>query len=188
MALIVEDGSGVAGANSYISVTDARAYATARGLRLPTTSAEALAYAALIGLSTLTPDEAVEILLTMGLDFIEGFRSQFQGSKTAEANALQWPRTGACLDGFELDDDEIPAVLPQAQAQLACDAYGGGTPVSLMPSGTDGREVLREKVDVIEVQYSPGSGGSPQPTFTAARALLRPLLRGAGLFLQTVRV
>ena len=35
MALTIEDGSGVAGANSYIDVAAARTYAAARGLTLP---------------------------------------------------------------------------------------------------------------------------------------------------------
>lgn len=34
MAIIVEDGTGVTGANSYISLADARTYATNRGFEL----------------------------------------------------------------------------------------------------------------------------------------------------------
>lgn len=173
MALTIENGTGVAGANSYISVTDARTYAAARGLTLPAT------------------EGAVEVLLTKALDYIEALRGEFQGIKTASTQALQWPREGAYLDGYELDVDEIPDVLPDAQAQLACDAYGAGTAVDLMPAGT-GREVIMERVEgAVQVQYAPSGTTAPQPYLTKARALLEPLLRGhgmGGIRLEAVRV
>jgi hypothetical protein len=168
MALIIEDGSGVAGANSYISVTNAKAYAAARGLTIGTV------------------DAAIEILLTKALDYIEALRGEFQGSKTDATQALQWPRAGAYLDGVEIEDDEIPAVLPMAQAQLAVDAYT----LDLMPVG-DGRAVVRERVEgAVEVQYDPGGNTNAQPSLTAAMALLEPLLESAigGGLLSSLRV
>lgn len=174
MALTIETGAGVAGANSYISVTDARAYASARGLTLP---------AAGVGTDPL------EALLIKACDYIEALRGEFQGTKVTKDQALQWPRDGAVVDGYDVDTDEIPAILPLAQAQLACDCYARSDAL-LMPSG-DGREVVRERVEgAVDVQYSPGSGNNPQPEFTAARALLAPLLISAlsGGQLGTVRV
>lgn len=166
MALVIEDGSGVAGANSYIDVTAARAYASARGLSLPATDAD------------------VEVLLIKAMDFIEAFRTEFQGLKTDTAQALQWPRTGATLDGYEVASDTIPTVLASAQAQLAADA----NLQELMPTRT-GREVVMEKVDVISVQYAESGDTNPQPIFTKAEALLKPLLK-RGLFgsLRSLRV
>ena len=166
MALTIEDGSGVAGANSYIDVTAARAYATARGLSLPATDGE------------------VEALLVKAMDFIEAFRGDFQGLKTAATNALQWPRTGVTLDGYTLADDAIPQVLKDAQAQLAVDANAQ----DLMPTGA-GREVVMERVDVVQVQYAESGNTNPQPIFTKAEALLKPLFK-SGLFgsLRSLRV
>jgi hypothetical protein len=166
MVLVIEDGSGVAGANSYIDVTAARAYASARGLSLPAADAD------------------VEVLLIKAMDFIEAFRTEFQGLKTDAAQALQWPRTGATLDGYEVASDTIPTVLASAQAQLAADA----NLQELMPTGT-GREVVMEKVDVISVQYTESGDTNPQPIFTKAEALLKPLLK-RGLFgsLRSLRV
>lgn len=166
MALIVEDGSGVAGANSYIDVATARAYTTARGLSLP------------VG------DGAVEVLLIKAVDFIEAFREDFQGLKTVGTNALQWPRAGVTLDGYALADNLIPQVLKNAQAQLAVDA----NTQDLMPSST-GREVVMEKVDVVQVQYAESGNANPQPIFTKAEALLRPLFK-QGLYgsLRSLRV
>lgn len=167
MALIIEDGTGVVGANSYIDATEARAYATARGLSLPVADAE------------------VEQLLIKAMDFIEAFRGEFQGLKTSADQSLQWPRTGAALDGYDLAVDSIPTVLKSAQAQLAADA----NLQDLMPVGA-GKEVVMEKVDVVQVQYAETGDTNPQPIFTKAEALLKPLLK-SGLFggvLRSVRV
>lgn len=166
MPLTIEDGTGVAGANSYADVTGARAYATARGLTLPVADAD------------------IEALLILAMDFIEAHRSQFQGVKTASTNPLQFPRTGVSLDGYELADSAIPQILKDAQAQLAIDAVSS----SLMPTGT-GREVIKEKVDVIEVSYATSGNTNTQPIFTKAVAMLRPLLK-SGLFgeLRSLRV
>ncbi len=166
MALIVEDGSGVAGANSYASVAEVRAWAGVRGLTLPAT------------------DGAVEILVVKAMDFLESFRARFTGSKADAAQALQWPRTGATLDGVLLEDDVIPAELKSALFQLTVDAQT----LDLQPTGT-GREVLREKVDVIETEYAERGSGTVLPQFTKALAFLQPLLSSSGAFgLRTVRI
>lgn len=162
MALVIEDGSGVAGANSYISVVDAQAYATARGLAVVITEAS----------------------LIRACDYLESLRAEYQGTKTDEDQALQWPRYGAYLDGASIDSDEIPDVLPKAQAQLACDILAG---TDIMPT-SDGREVVEETVQgAVSVKYAP-TGSAPVPQFPAARALLEPLLSSHSHFLETVRV
>jgi hypothetical protein len=48
-----------------------------------------------------------------------------------------------------------------------------------MPTG-DGREVIREKIDVLETEYAPGSGGAAQPVLSKVRAFLAPVLKTAG--------
>jgi hypothetical protein len=166
MALTIEDGSGVAGANSYIDVATARTYAVARGLTLP------------------AADGDVEALLIKAMDFIEAYRGDFQGIKTSATNPLQWPRTGVTLDGYPLAADSIPQVLKDAQAQLAVEAQNA----DLMPTGT-GREVVMERVDVVQVQYAESGNTNPQPIFTKAEALLKPLFK-SGLFgsLRSLRV
>lgn len=170
VALIIEDGTGVANADSYITLVEARAYAAKRGLSLPASPAG---------------DAELEQLLIKAMDYIEAKRDEFQGTKTESDQSLQWPRSGVTIDGFEIDDDFIPKALKDAQAQLAVD----GQTTDLMPAGT-GREVIKEKVDVIEVQYAEQGSGSVQPVFTKAEALLAPLLeRGVtGFALSSVRV
>jgi hypothetical protein len=55
-----------------------------------------------------------------------------------------------------------------------------------MPTGS-GKEVIRKKIDVIETEYAPGSGGAVQPVLSKVRAFLSPLmLSGAGMGSLTV--
>lgn len=157
MALVIEDGSLVAGANSFVTVAEVRAFAEVRASTLP------------------VADGDVEAACIRAMDYINAFRDKFKGIKVAASQALQWPRVGASVDGFELAQTEIPGVLKDAQCQLAVDAAA----LDLQPSG-DGREVIREKVDVLETEYRPGAGGNPQPALTKARAMLEPLLRSGG--------
>lgn len=166
MALIVEDGSGVTGANTYASVDDARAYAVARGLALSTT------------------DSDVEILLTNAADLIESLRSRFKGQKTDNAQAMQWPRKCVYIDDAcdPFPDNAIPAELVKAQCQFAFDA----SLTDLQPTG-DGRQTISEKVDVLEVHYSDQGGSVVQPVFTKAYAILQPLLKFASA-LTSVRI
>jgi NAD(P)-dependent dehydrogenase (short-subunit alcohol dehydrogenase family) len=173
MALVVEDGSQVTGANSYISLVNARAFATSRGKTLSVVDATA------------------EAALIKAMDVIESYRARFQGTKVSKDQALQWPRTGVEVDGFPLDDDEIPVCLPQAQAALAIEAQ-----TTELFSNSDGRQIVRERVEgAVDIQYSESGSKSPQPSFGLAEALLAPLFAGssgstteASLFLRTVRV
>jgi hypothetical protein len=161
MALVVENGSLVTGANSFVSVAEARAFAAARASNLPES------------------DEAVEAAAVVAADFLETFAARFKGSKVdPEIQALTWPRKDVVLDGWAVPITTIPQALKNAQCQLIIEAANG---LDLMPTGT-GREIIREKIDVIETQYQPGAGGSPQPFLTKALAFLEPLLStGAGL-------
>jgi len=169
VSLTVEDGSLPNAANSYVSVSDTRAFAEARGVVLP------------------DDDAAVEVLLIKAMDYIESFRGDFQGSKLSAAQVLQWPRSGVFVDGYAVAKTEIPELLPKAQAQLACDAFTLGT---LTPVG-DGRVVVEERVEgAVDVKYADHGDNNPQPQLTAARALLAPLMQSGGIsgFGVSVRV
>ncbi len=183
MTLEVEDGTGKADANSYVSVAEYRAYAQARGVSLP------------------VDDAQVEAQLTQAMDYVESFRAKYQGRKTwprpgmdvshPHAQALQWPRTGVTIDcDYDLPDNVIPQELKQAQMQAALEVNAG---LSLMPS-SDGRVVKKEKVDVIETEYMTAQdmGGDAVvgvASFPLLEALLEPLFNacGGGFFLRTRR-
>lgn len=147
------------GANSFVSVADAREFASSRALTLP------------------DDDSAIEAALIVATDYLESLRDKYQGRKVAPATqSLQWPRVGVKVDGWDVPSDHIPKELKAAQCHLAIESAAG---LDLMPTG-DGREVIREKIDVLETEYAPGAGGSPQPVFAKVEALLSPLLGGWG--------
>lgn len=140
MALIIEDGSLVSGANSYIDDTFFLEYASARGIELPTTEVER------------------EGLLVKSMDYLESFRSKFKGEKTSpKSQALQWPREDVYIDCEELDKNTIPVELKKAQAQAAIEVQH-----QELFYTSDGSNVKKEKLDNLEVEYfQGGSGGKP---------------------------
>lgn len=169
MALIIEDGSVVVGANSFVTVAEAIAYASERNEPFSTDEGE------------------VEALLHHAMDYITTFRRSFAGQKVSSSQSTQYPRLNATVDGEPFPSDAIPQELKQAQCQLAVDCYALG---SLQPT-TTGYAISREKVDVIEVEYAAGStmaGGSTpiEPSFPKADALLECLFAGSA-WLKTVR-
>lgn len=168
MALVIEDGSLVTGATSYVTVAEARAYASARGVTLPAV------------------DGDVEQLAVKAIDYLEAQRARYQGSKVDADQDLQWPRVNVVIDGNEYPETSIPKVLKSAQCQLMIEAANG---VDLMPTRTGGF-VKKEKVDVIETEYSEKIGTGVQPDMTAVEALLAPLFNatGSGFALTTLRV
>lgn len=164
ITIIVEDGSGVSGANSYVDLDTARAYAADRGRVLP------------------VDDEAAKALIIRSMDYLESFRAKFQGSKTLASNPLSWPRQCVVLDGEDWPDDEIPSLLTAAQNQIIIEAAS----TELMPTVT-GAFVTREKVGPIETEYSAAVSTSGQPSMPAVDALLEPLLSVGSFRLRTVR-
>ena len=168
MTIIVENGSNVANANSYITVATLRDYATARGVTLPA-------------------DPACEPLLIKAVDYINSFRGRYQGTKTYSDQTMLFPRNGMTIDGETFPKDAIPQELKDAQAQAAI--YAATT--DLNPITTGAQVVKREKIGPIDTEYSEtlavkflDSG----PSFPLVDVLLEPLFGSqGGFFITTVR-
>jgi hypothetical protein len=154
MSLVIEDGSVVAGAQSYASVQNLKDYASLRRLTLPEKT------------------EEMEALLIKAVDYIESFRDKFRGHKKNDDQALQWPREHVYIDNDYFDSGAIPVELIQAQCQLAFDAIGG----DLQATGS-GQQIIRQKVGPIETEYSDSGSSTVQRRFNKAEAFLKPLLR-----------
>lgn len=150
MALIIEDGTQVVGANSYVTAADIETYADARGV-------------------TLTID--AEILATKAMDYIEA--QSYIGTKITATQPLQWPRTGAYIDGFALADTDIPNDLKNGQMATAVAISNGNDPLSIM----DGRGIIKQKVGSIEVWYDE-DGSNVNYARTINNALKRILSGG----------
>lgn len=162
MTLIVEDGSKVADANSYVTLADARSYATLRGETLPADDAE------------------LESLLIKAMDFIEAQRSRYQGDKTHSDQALQFPRTGVYLDSILVGSSTIPRELRYAQMALAVEAQTSDLMPSRLPS--DKGPVTQESVEgAVSVSYANTGRLNSVPAFAKADALLAPLMKRNGL-------
>lgn len=161
MPVTIENGTGIENADSYVSVTEARAYAAARGLTLPVADAD------------------VEKLLVKATDYIESEKcGRYKGTRTyPAANKLKWPRFGVVIDGYLVLENEIPIQLKHAQCQLAIELQT----VDPTPT-TSGAVVKREKVDVIEREFAIDyKSGQKPPVMTKVNLLLQPLIRGGGM-------
>jgi hypothetical protein len=154
IVLIIEDGTSKPDSNSYVSVADARIYASNRGT-----------------IFTGTDDE-VAAMLIQAMDYLEAQACRYQGSKTLPTQALQWPRTGVYLDCQPWPSDAIPPQLIAAQVQLAMAVQAG---YSLLPNYSAADFVIREKVGPIETEYANPLSVGITPTFGAVDALLAPL-------------
>lgn len=154
MALVLEDGTGLEDADSFVSLAEVRAFASSRGV-------------------TLSEDDAtVETLIILAHDYILAREGQLQGIRLKESQALPYPRRGVCLYGRYLADGVIPRTLKSAIAQLVIESLT----ISILPARTDSR-VVRETVGPITTVYSDGKTTfDPQPVMPRVDAFLGPLL------------
>ena len=167
MALVIEDGTVVANANSFVTAAEIRSYAAARGITLSAVDAE------------------IDPLAIKAMDYIESVEVQMQGSRTSALQYLPLPRTGMTIYGEDVGANVIPVAAKRAQMQLALDAHSG---VDLMPT-MSGAVVKREKVGPLETEYASGVDFDGQPTLTAANSWLDLLFGSNGAFvMRTVRV
>lgn len=158
MALVVETGAIVHGADSYVSMADARALATGYGLTLPADDTEA------------------EAALRNGAVYVGLQEPSMCGRRVSAAQSLAYPRQGVSLYGFALASDVIPPQVIHAQVVAAVE-YGAGTDVR---ASSDGRVTESERVEgAVTVSYFNNGATGATTTITAAMDALRPLLCGS---------
>jgi hypothetical protein len=145
--IVVEDGSIVASANSYVSAADLSTYATDRGITINGTAA---------------------VLLIQAMDYLE--QQDFQGYKYTDDQALQWPRGDVYIDGYYVSVSTIPQSLIDAQCEIALAIDGGDNPLANVE-----RETTSETVGPISVTYS--SNAFPATYLTAVANKLKKLLK-----------
>jgi hypothetical protein len=170
MSLIVEDGTGLATAESYISVADASTYHTAFGNA---------AWAA------LASDTVREQRLRKATRYmIQAFRFRWDGTRHFAAQKLDWPRLYVPIKDFGFilnyyDPDSVPTDVKNACAELAINDEID----NLMPDTT--QQVLSETIGQIKTDYDKFS---PQSTrYAAVEALLAPYFKGSSNSIKTVR-
>lgn len=158
MALIIEDGTIIAGANSFATLVEARAYTDTRGIDFPAED-----------------DEAEQALVKAG-DYLLSYERRLKGSRVSASQTMVYPRRSVTLFGTPFPSDEIPQQLIDAQIVLAAYSADG---VELRPVGA-GRETRREEVGPIKLEYFEGGRSSITPVFNTATDILAELFSSAG--------
>jgi hypothetical protein len=158
MSLTVEDGTGLADADSYVSVAQADAYHSAMGNS---------------GWSGETV--ALEAALRRATQYIDA-RYTFRGVRLNPAQALAFPRVTDCAAAAW-----PPRNLVAACAELALRALSGA-----LVADEDPVAVTKEVVGPIEVDYAaPRNGG--QVRFSIVDNLLREFTSSGGMRLRVER-
>lgn len=160
MAIIVEDGTGVAGANSYVTVAEFTAYAASRGFVLS---------------GVLTAEQ----LLLRAMDYIESLN--YLGELVDCDQLLMWPRVGVIYNCCHVvPDNTIPELLKRAQMEIAISIDQGIDPLAPM-----GRLTSSETVGPISVTYEKGANSTT--IIRRAEVLLRKLLVRQSASFQVMR-
>ena len=156
MNLVVEDGTGVVGANSFASADDMFLYAVDRNI-------------------DISNDPVIlEGLLVKAMDYIESISTRFNGVVKTAGQPLPFPRSVLSSYGLTVDIG-VPAQIKKAQIILAIAA----TTTDLLPVQTAGAvmDVTRETVGPITVEYEK-TAHTVTPRVPLADALLRPYIYG----------
>lgn len=164
--IVIEDGTGIANANSYGSLAGARSYASDRGIVLS------------------SDDVIVSALLVNATDYLESF--DYVGKQKTNTQSLSWPRSCVLYpDASSFPDNAIPGQLIKAQYQAVIDQAGG---IDLQPSVDVSQGYITEsKVDVLMTKFSESVGTSRQPFLPKVFQLLDGLLSTSPA-LRVVRV
>lgn len=163
MALVVEDGSGVSGAEAYQSLAGFKTYADGRGWDYSAKS-----------------DAQIEAAIRQGSTYIDAlYAERFTGSPaTGYAQGLAWPRLNATdVYGNNIPSDELPARVTQAASEAAWVSLQ--SPGALNKTYTPGEQKVLTQVDKIrwEVVGDASKKGAMVPVLTSAEGILWPLLK-----------
>ncbi len=155
MALIIEDGSLPAGADSFVTVAEVRAFA------------DALAFTGLP-----VDDADLEPHCRKSANYVRSIEYKFQGIRISVDQALTWPREPVYIYGFEFPSDEIPQELKDGCCQLAIDSANG----TALEQNTSGRTTIKERVEgAVDITYADGSASDGTTNFNVADSYFQPL-------------
>ena len=156
MALIIEDGTGVADADSFLSLVDARALAANYGITLPTDDIEA------------------EVLLRNGYLGLLTIEPQLQGFRAHDIQTNIYPRTGVYKNCVAVGGDSIPNEVKLSQLYQA-DAIQSGVSTNGVISG---QKLKSFSVDgVYSETYQDGSSASLNAVVQGVQNQMYPLTK-----------
>lgn len=159
--LVVENGSIVPGANSYVTLAAAREYASLRGKKLPSVD-----------------EEAIPIVIS-GTDYIESYSRRLKGVPTQPSlQNLSFPRVGMTIDGYTYADNVIPP--PLIRLCLAAIAVAVDHDLIVNTSEPD---ISREAIGPLSTSYATSSIRPWQgPDFPFLDNLILPFLGSSGIW------
>lgn len=165
MVLIIEDGTGLIDAESYVSVADADTYI----------DKYVFDTSAWDGASTGEKEKALR-MATQWLD--EAFN--WKGRKADDDQALSWPRAHVVdSEGYGIDSDTIPGSIKNACSEGAVRALSGEL-VSDIDAGTGAVEESAVKVGPIEEKVKYVGGAPTQKYFAKIVSLVSGLTANGG--------
>ena len=130
--LIIEDGSGVEGANSYVSLDDAYLIAENYGWTLPIDA------------------ELANVALANGYSYLDTLEDAMSGERTYEDQTGSFPREGCYCGAFAVAENVIKNEVKRAQVRAAV-TFGAGTEVN---PDDDGKSIASEEVvGAVKVSY-----------------------------------
>jgi hypothetical protein len=162
MTIIVEDGSIVENANSYVTTTELSTYATARGI-------------------TVTSENREQYLI-QAMDYFESLK--FKGIKVDDDQSLQFPRNYLYIDNVLIDNDIIHTLVKESQMEIAIAIFQGYSPLSIVE-----RAVKRERVyGAVEVEYMDNASSAARVKTIDIKLNKLLLSTSNGIFFRVDRV
>ena len=159
MALVVEDGTGLANAESYVSIP-----------------------------ASPSPTAQKEAYLRKATEYLDNrYGDAYQGARVTTTQALGWPRAYAVVDGVEVAEDALPTQLIRATCEVALLLAQGVDITPVLERG--GRiKALTQVVGPLSERTAWADDASPYATFTAVDRWIKPLLDyGTGINGMVVR-
>lgn len=140
--MIIEDGTGLPNAESYVSAEDCIIYAGKRGL-------------------VFSDDPLGEAALRRATAWVDGYYSKrLKGERTnGRAQALAWPRKNVIdCEGNALPDNEVPKEIINATCEAATRELK--TPNILSPDFNPAKRIISAAVSgAVSVTYADGGAG-----------------------------
>ena len=155
MSIVVEDGTGIADANSYASEDDFDNYTDDRGY-------------------VVTPGDTEAALIRASRSLDAKYRRRYPGTRLlGRDQGLEWPRQDATdAEGNIIDENEIPEEIIDATCELALRELS--SPGSTMPDLERGGAVRRLQAGSVSVEYA--TSASVTTTFSLVDGILSSLL------------
>lgn len=162
MALVIEDGTLVTDADSWVTRAEFIAYAAARGVTIP-------------------DDDASDVYLVKAAAFIGDHEANLKGILVERDQALCFPRSGLIIEDWSWSSTEIPRQVKLCQMAYAVDLFNEIDIYN--PPQNPGLATKKERVEgAVSVEYAV-SDNAPQKLgrTSTGEALLASLLMHNGM-------